>query len=137
MSIRLLFDETFGHPIVQAMARLLSFHELKPEVRHLFDVAAPGTPDPEWVPAIVEGDWIVISADHGRRGGPKLPWICRKLGVTHVLLKGQMIHRRQFEKARAVLVVWPEMVDVADAPRGSRYRIYFKADRPVLEHVRN
>ena len=133
MSLNLLFDENFGKPIVRALASLLSFHELNPTVKHLLDLAPPGEPDERWIPRISAEDWIVVTKDKGAHGGSKLPIICRRQRVTHVLLVGRLTERRQFEQVRAVLVVWPNLIRASDVPRGSRFRLRLAGVHPILE----
>lgn len=136
MSTSLLFDENFGRPIVRALAELFSFHRPRPRVAHLLErFADEGDKDEDWIPKCAREDWIVISADAGKRGRSKLPRICREFGVRHVLLVGQLVHRQQFEKVRAVLVVWPELFMITERPRGSRFKVKLAAGRPILESV--
>jgi len=130
---QLLLDENIGKPIADALANLLAFHESAPQVLHLLDyIGRHGERDDVWIPKLAREDWLLISTDQGRRGGPKLPRICRQLGVRHVLLVGRLHHAKQFEKARAILVVWPELLAAMDEPRGTRFKLRLRQTTPVL-----
>ncbi|MBN2447217.1 MAG: hypothetical protein JXO22_10850 [Phycisphaerae bacterium] len=135
MSTRLLFDENFGKPIVRALGELLKWSNLEIEVTHLIDFEGrAGSRDDTWVPKLQEQDYMVITADKGRRGGgPKLPRICKEFGIRHVVLVGKLVHRTMFERVRALLVVWPSLIRVDDAPRGTTFRLKLSGDSYALE----
>lgn len=122
--LKFLFDENFGGPLVKAMgAFLLAYHE-PVEVKHVLDFQGEGETDDKWVPRLAVEDWIVVSCDRGKQfGGPKLPALCQHFKVTHVLVSGTLHRKKQFEKARAVITVWPELVKLPAALRGTRYSL--------------
>ena len=132
--LSIMFDENIGRPLVTALARLLAFdRKHNPSVQHLLDyVGRHGEDDDVWIPKLVAGDWIVVTADLGRRAGVKLPRICRESGVRHVLISGTLHNARQFQKARAIVMVWPDLVQVASAPRGARFKLQLRRGQPVL-----
>ena len=127
---RLLFDECLPGPSV---ARLAEFVRSKEGgsvvVRHLFDLAPPGTLDEVWIPQIMDEGWTVISADGGRkpnkRRGKKLPRLCEEYGVTLIILSPVVHNRKVFDKTRTILSVWDQIVEIAaDLSRvGSRYML--------------
>ncbi|MBS0657720.1 MAG: hypothetical protein JSR82_05660 [Verrucomicrobia bacterium] len=134
--MKLLFDENFGRPLVGALAEVVKFSREPHELRHIGELRTLGGPDDEWIPQIAGGDWLVVSGDRGKQGGPKLPRLCLEAGVTHVLVSGRMHNSPQFEKARAVLSVWPELMKAAEGPRGERYSLRYQLDlRPILVHL--
>lgn len=136
--LKLLFDENFGQPLVHALANLLAFYESPLQVEHLIHyVGRHGERDDVWIPLLAKEGWIVITADLGRCGGLKLPRICAAEKVTHVLLSGSLHQRKQFEKARAILVVWPELIDAATEPKGTRFKLQLGPTHPVLVKVRS
>ena len=132
--LKLLFDENFGRPTVEKLRQFLAGTEPAPELANVVDYLGGGK-DEVWIPRLRAEGWIVITADRGRRsGGVKLPGLCVAHGVTHVLLSKSVHHSSQFEKARAVLAVWPELGAAALAPAGTRFVLRFNsAGNPVLD----
>lgn len=120
--LKLLFDENFGKPFVDKLAPLLGGFPETPVIKHVLDYFQSGSSDAEWIPRIAQERFIVISFDRGRKyGGPKLPQICAEHDVTHVLVSGKLNQRKQADKIRAIMEVWPDLAALANAPRGSRY----------------
>lgn len=133
-TIKLLFDENIGKPLVDAMLPLLSKYRDPPVVEHLLDLLGRhGEKDKVWIPKLAEESWLVISADRGKKGGSKLPLLCAHHKVSHVLIKGKLHNVRQFEKARAIIVVWPSLVDACTKPKGTRFLLTWGAKYPVLQ----
>jgi hypothetical protein len=131
--MKLLFDENFGRPLLEALKTLVAFSRERPEVRHILELQRAGAKDSEWVPLLATDGWIVLTCDRGKSAGPKLPQLCRVYGITHVLISGALHNSPQFEKARAVLAVWPELLALADEPKGERYSLrYTHARRATL-----
>ena len=131
--MKLLFDENFGKPLVEALKQLLSFTREAVEVQHIIELRHGGVPDTDWVPTVAGSDWLVLTCDRGKSAGPKLPQLCRDARVTHVLISGSLHNSPQFEKARAVLVVWPALVAAASAEAGTRFALRYSHSRqPTL-----
>lgn len=130
---KFLFDECLGRPLTQALRNLIAFHRHQIGLLHIFDRFPPGTRDEVWVPAIAREDWIVVSVDRGKSPGPKLPAICAKLGVRHILLAPSAAQLPQFEKARAFLRVWRDALNLAQAPAGTRALLKLLQSGPVLD----
>lgn len=131
--MKLLFDENFGLPLVKALRGLIAFSRELTEAQHIIELQHSGAKDAEWIPKIAAGGWIVLTADRGRSAGAKLPQLCRAAGITHVLVSGSLHNRPQFEKARAVLVVWPQLAAMAAEPPGGSFSLrYSHALHPVL-----
>lgn len=126
--IRILFDENFGEPIVDALARVLDWYEEHPvELKHIFRFARSGEKDEVWVPKIAPGNWVVVSRDRGRRcGGKQLSAICCEHKVTHVLLSAGLGQAKQFEWIRAILSVWPQIVCACNWEKGHRYSLRYE-----------
>jgi hypothetical protein len=128
--IRILFDENFGEPLVSALARFLAFDSEPKELRHLFKFAKESEADDIWVPKIAPGGWTVITTDRGKKSATKkLPQICCENGVTHVLVSASIHQAKQFEKARAVVAVWPEIVAATRGDKGRRFSLRYNGPR--------
>ena len=87
-----------------------------------------GAKDPDWVPRIFNEGWLVVTEDRGRnsRQEERLPQLCRLHGVSHVLVLPALLNRGgQFEKMRALLAVWPDLLALAEEPRGLRARLKY------------
>jgi len=124
-TLKLLFDECVGKAVLPKIAELLAISEKQPDLAHVLQFQEQGVHDKEWIPLIAEEGWIVVTADRGKRGkkskGEKLPLVCRQFGVTHVMLSSSIHHKSNFDKIRILLEVWPEIMDLVKAPRGSGY----------------
>jgi len=148
--LNLLFDENFGPPMVRALGTLICKYREKapkvgggpepevesdgPTVQSLVELYGSGVLDEEWVPRFASGRWSVISTDRAKRcGGQKLPALLALHGVTHALVSGKLHDAGQFEKARAIFVVWEQLLELRDAPSGSRFSLRYNQDRrPTL-----
>lgn len=130
--MKLLFDENFGRPLVDALKGLMSFAREKPEISHILALQQPGVKDSEWIPRLADDKWIVLTGDRGKSAGPKLPQLCRAYGITHVLLSGSLQSSPQFEKARAVIGVWPALLALPDAPAGTRFALRYSHHRQAM-----
>ncbi len=124
----LLFDECFGRPSIDRLSQLVSVDKAeKPEIRHIFDFAPSGTFDEVWIPNLATQGWTVITSDRGsqpnRNRGEKLPRLCARYAITHILLSPTVHGRTSFEKLLTVLDVWYDLLGIASDPaqRGKRY----------------
>ena len=133
--LRVMFDENMGRPLVRALSKLLAFHDPPPVVMHLIDFEHhQGADDRVWIPKLVDDGWVVVSSDRGRKKRyAQLPTICQKLRVTHFLFSGALHNSKQFEKARAVITLWPRIVEAATDARGKRYLMQKGRLHPVLK----
>jgi hypothetical protein len=100
---RLLFDECLGRPAVERLEQLVAMGGgEKPRIRHVLEYAPPGTRDEDWIPRLAPEGWTVITSDGGRRPnkkrGEKLPRLCARYAITHVLLSPTVHVRTSFEK---------------------------------------
>jgi hypothetical protein len=92
-------------------------------------------PDDVWLERVASEDWVIISSDRGKKyGGPKLPRFCEELSITHILISASLHQEKQFEKARAIVYLFPELIEIATAQeRGSRFSMrYNSARNPIL-----
>lgn len=126
--MKLLFDECVGKPHVDGIARLaqMDLSDERPEVRHILEFQQQGVWDEQWIPRVASEGWILITADRGKKGpkkGEKLPRLCVRHRITHVVLSTGMHRRKSFEKMLAILSVWYVLLKLRDAPPGSRYQL--------------
>lgn len=135
MNLRLLFDEMYGRPIIEAFSQLVEFDRSGTQVEQLINILGTnGVPDDEWLPQIKDQGYVVVSRDKGSRSGrAKLPIICMKLGITHVLVVGRIATLPQFEQIRALLSVWPALLNTVEYPAGTRFKLKMSGDRAHLE----
>ena len=133
--LKLLFDENFGEPLVHALADFMAKYHEPVEICHLFVHVPDGTPDEIWIPRIKGVGWTVVSTDRGRRcGGRKLPDICFENQVKHILLSGMLHNAKHFEKIRAIVSAWSEIVLSIRSQSGLRYCLRYDIDhRFILE----
>jgi len=134
MSFRLLFDECVGKPAMDAIHGVVKLGPLRPlEMRHVLEYQRPGTPDSKWIPALAaDGNWIVLTSDSGKsgRGGlaEKLPLLCLKHSVSHVILSPTMHLRPAFAKSRAILNAWEDIAAIMKHAAGSRFSLRGQTD---------
>lgn len=124
MPLRLFFDECISKPAVDGLLELVKVAPDDIEIKHICDFQLEGIHDEVWLPQIAAEGWIVITADAGKQSkkkGEKLPNLCVMYCVTHVILSPRVHHQRVFDKTRALLAVWDDLLGLANVPRGSRY----------------
>ncbi|MFC1635370.1 hypothetical protein ACFL5Z_11055, partial [Planctomycetota bacterium] len=68
------------------------------------------------------GERIVISCDQGH-DKPRLPLECKKRNITHIIFSSAAHNQSKFEKARAIIMLWPEILETFNALPGSRFQI--------------
>ena len=98
----------------------------------LTDYHAKGTDDGVWLKEIsADPSWVIITADTGRQSGqgPRLPNICRELGIRHVLLGSSMHSKKSTEKASILATVWDQIAAIAERPPGTRFRVTVRTGR--------
>jgi hypothetical protein len=135
--LKLLLDENIGRPITESIASILWWHESRPVVKHLLDIEQSGIRDSQWLKRLASEGWVVMTADRAKRcGGDKLPQICLQFGITHILIGGTLHNQKQFEKARAIIYLWPEILRTFKAKKGSRYSLRYNTQhKPILKPV--
>jgi len=117
------FDATFGRPWVITLENLFSMRkESEPFLRHIYAVSKPKEQDPSWISKLDENEFIIISGDRGNKK-PRLPQICREKQITHIILSSTVHHSSRFERARAIIMLWPHLLETFEAPSGSRFQI--------------
>ncbi len=128
--MKVLVDENIGKPLIKALSDILQFHSSKPFFKSLLEYFEEGTLDPDWINEISEDGWIVITSDRGRKsGGNKLPILCKQHRVTHILISGKLHNSPQFEKIKAIINCWDDIVATVKAPKGSRFALRYTSSR--------
>lgn len=117
------FDSTFGHPWVTTLNNLfLMRKESKPFLKHIFQVSEEGEDDDQWIKKLDTGDCIIITGDQGH-SKPRLPLVCKEKNITHITLSANVHHSNKFERARAIIALWPHILQTFHASPGSRFQI--------------
>ena len=74
--------------------------------------------------------WVVITNDHGRNANKdKLPVICSKLKITHVLISPNLINAGYTVQKEALVRVWTKLMLLDQIPRGTSVRLGFMERR--------
>jgi len=123
--LKVLFDATFGESWVEGIRAFFRLHqEPRPRILHLYDSFPRDVKDEEWIPKLVGDDWLIIIADRGKGKAPRLPALCHQYKRTHILLSTTMhVKVNQFNKARAIILLWPKLIEAFLGTAGSCYEI--------------
>jgi hypothetical protein len=129
-----VFDENWSHKLIRASAALLQAVHRPVKLQHLFDFFPSGASDDDWVPAFQPLKAIIITADRARRyGGPKLPWLLRSHGITHVLIGKKILHLKGIDKAICILRSISLLESLHTAKAGTCHRWRYTNDVPTME----
>ena len=134
--MKLLFDENISRPATCALQALIAATEEEAEGCHLLERCPMGAPDSDWLSQFQDQShpWLVVTADSAkRRGGDRLPEICKDLRIRHVLISGKLHQRKQFDKMRAILTVWPDLREAFKSESGSRFKLQQAKESFILK----
>lgn len=122
--MRIIFDATFGEGWVESLRSFFQIHkEPRPLFLHIYHMFDRNVKDDEWIPKVVGLDCLIITCDAGRMA-PRLPLLCKQYKKTHILISPTMHNKcNQFQKARAIVILWPEIERTMEHPRGSCFQI--------------
>lgn len=125
--MRVLFDNTFGPPMTEWLAKTVQQWHKGPPVQLLHKRARfPGdTPDDIWIPQLEGEDWIVVSSDMSRHGHPKLNQVCRDCKKSLFEFSGALSSAGTFEWIRALMHLWPIMLVTADGCRNEWHHVAY------------
>ena len=135
MTLRFLFDECVSLPSFDQLCEHLKGSTPAVELAHVIQWDLAGKRDEEWVPAIADQGWIVISADRGRGGlgrGQKLPHLCLVNRVTLIALSKAIHHQKSAEKLQSILAAWPQILKASHAARGTRFTLRYGRNNKLL-----
>lgn len=106
----------------------------KPEIRHLLEFQQSGVQDEIWIPRLSSEGWTIITSDGGRtpnkNRGEKLPRLCARHAVTHVLLSPAVHQRPSFEKLLTILSVWYRLLSISVDPESKGHRFVVEPAGP-------
>ncbi|MFP4141439.1 MAG: hypothetical protein ACOCVI_02435 [Planctomycetota bacterium] len=137
-SAGLFFDENWGLPITQAIGGLVRFRKPHLTVLHKAEfLGGLGEKDEIWIPELAKSKphWLVVTGDQGKGKGEKLPVLCRHYGLRHILLRGKLHNRRQFDRACAVFAVWRDIEEAFASGPGARFHLQLRQKTAKLTHV--
>ena len=121
--LRILFDDCLSKKAVQALADIAQFSRGAVEVSHLASLDSEGDLDDDWIPRFSGDGYLLVTTDRGKkksRGG-KLPIICQRNGMRHVMMSAAVHNLNQFDKLRALFTVWPNLLSAANAVPGAGF----------------
>lgn len=120
--LRLFFDECCSPRLVKKLAELNAAKCPGLEINHLSDFFKRGDPDDKWLTLLKKkGEWIVVSADRGHQTkGAKLPMVCRKLEITHLLFSSVLVKGGYTVQESVMIQIWGEITKLPLSPQGTQ-----------------
>jgi hypothetical protein len=121
--VKLLFDECVGAHIAAGFGDFLRTQYAEAhEVRHLSEFQKLGTADEIWIPDMASKGFVAVTGDRGKNGrGKKLPLLCVKYSMTHIMFLPSIHSMKSADKIRAVISLWEDIAKASKSPRGSRF----------------
>ena len=125
--LRLLFDECCSKRLPGKLAEIYA-EDYQIETKHLTEFFSKGDDDADWLPLIESGGWIVITTDRGKDPKkPKLPVICERLGINHLMFTSELLNAGYAAQKQALLCVWPQLVRITALPKGTGVMLGYRA----------
>ena len=96
------------------------------DAKHIYDFQMVGIRDEVWIPQVASEERVIITADAGKGGfknGEKLPTLCVRFGITHVVLTPAIHHRRVIDKTSVLITVIADLLKLRLEPKGSRFSL--------------
>jgi hypothetical protein len=128
-----LIDDCIGGPAVKQLGATLADEYRQSKYAHCFkfesiaDIFRQGALDEQWVPRIQKQGYIIITADRGKGGkggkGQTLPDLCRRYGITHVMLSNELHKSNSQTKADAIRETFEALLALATVPHGSGFML--------------
>lgn len=126
----LFLDECIPERVATLLSDLLRERPERPRFVHLYEFYRAGTPDETWIEQMRLRSWLPLTADRGRSSnGPKLPRLCRELGVVHVALSASVHALTAPDKALAIAACWLGIVDLWRNPSGCVHSLRYNDNR--------
>jgi hypothetical protein len=119
--LRLFFDECCSPRLVKKLTELHKAANPGLEIAHLPEYFKKGDADDVWLALLrKKGEWIVVSADRGRKTkGAKLPLVCKTLEITHVLFSSVLVKAGYKDQESAMILAWPTLLKLPSLPLGT------------------
>jgi hypothetical protein len=132
--LKLFFDECVSSPrLIKALQQFYTDIDgnCEADIVRLQEKFVSGEDDSVWLTKLQsEGGWIVITKDQGRSTGPKLPTICPKLGITHVVLLGTLDHAGVEAWKQAFVDVWQTLKLAPTLQPGTKIKMRYLTTNP-------
>ncbi len=125
-ALKLFFDENLSLLLAKEIFEFYKSDYPLLEIRHLTEFTRKGAPDSDWTGLLKAGpNWIVVSADRGVNSRPdeKLPLICKKYGISCILLSGKLSLKTKAEHKQAIVGAWQQIVAFSGLPKGTEARL--------------
>lgn len=117
-ALKLYFDECTCEELPKKLKELYSEHYPQFEVRHYREDFEGGLTDSQWIPQL-SNDWIVVTTDKGTQPNERLPLICDKNSITHLVITPTLLHLGYEKYKQAILCVWPQITQMPLLPKGT------------------
>ncbi|MGH7623695.1 MAG: hypothetical protein ACREOJ_00055 [Gemmatimonadaceae bacterium] len=129
--MRFFLDNCISVAMSRAIAELARAQGI--EVIHLSDRFPRNTTDVEWIRALREEQWIIVSGDTriSRNPAERAAWLESRL--TAFFFEESWSRRRFWVQASELVRWWPVLLETAGTcTRGSGYLLPFKGNTPRL-----
>lgn len=124
--VKLFFDEC----VSPRLPRILKQQHPHLKTTHLTEHYKSGIKDSEWIPRLAKESWVVITADAGIGSGHgKLPYLCAKYKITHLLITPPLHHLGYEHYKQAIISVLPQITLLPLLPKGTKVLLGFRTVR--------
>lgn len=118
-----LFDNNLPPALARAIAALCDSEADVQQVAHLRELFDGSTPDVEWLAALSQSPWYVVSIDKFKKKGGAEREAIRRAGHTVYVLDSQWSSRPFWDKSHRLVQWWPTILAHARLTAGGAYRI--------------
>jgi hypothetical protein len=130
--MRLYFDECCSKRFKDDLRAFFAEDFPDLEVSHVLDYYDSGTGDSTWLKPLQEDpSIIVVTADVGRDPSKeKLPFVCKKMGITHIAFTATLINSGYTKQKSAIASVWEQIIEqIPRLPRGTKVKLGLRSLR--------
>ena len=105
-------DECMPRQLVDILSAVLCGRPERPGFVHLLKELNSGAGDIDWAKHCKERGYLPLTKDCSRsNNGPKLARVAASINLFYVVLTPKVAQQDYHEVARAIVCVWPEIVD--------------------------